>query len=119
VLCVYGNLSTVCLIFGSCGFIRHSYYGQQVNRKAVRQIRELKTLHKKIYRKSKKQNIYAQYLISLNKEKIILKLGFIGIGKIASAVIKGLCTSDAENIIINLSPRNKLNSARLAKAFFK
>ncbi len=47
----------------------------------------------------------------------MLKLGFIGIGKIASAVIFGLCTSKAENMIINLSPRNKLNSDRLSKKF--
>jgi pyrroline-5-carboxylate reductase len=47
----------------------------------------------------------------------MLKLGFIGIGKIAIAAVKGLCTSGMENYIINLSPRNKLNANRLVKAF--
>ena len=46
-----------------------------------------------------------------------MKLGFIGIGEIASAVIKGLCTSNIENTIINLSPRNKENSIYLSNTF--
>lgn len=46
-----------------------------------------------------------------------MKLGFIGVGKIASAVINGLCTSNIENTIINLSPRSKKNSDLLASRF--
>ncbi len=42
------------------------------------------------------------------------KLGFIGIGKIASAVVEGLCTSDSKEIDIFLSPRNEKTSAYLA-----
>jgi len=48
----------------------------------------------------------------------MMKLGFIGIGRIACAVIKGLCTSNIENTTINLSPRNDINSNYLAKTFF-
>lgn len=43
-----------------------------------------------------------------------MKLGFIGIGKIASAVVEGLCTSKANGLEIFLSPRNKKTSAYLA-----
>lgn len=46
-----------------------------------------------------------------------MNLGFIGIGKIASAVIEGLCTSKIENAILRLSPRNKKNSRHLAKKY--
>ena len=46
-----------------------------------------------------------------------MKLGFIGIGRIASAVVKGLCTSNIENTTINLSPRNDSNSNYLAKIY--
>jgi len=46
-----------------------------------------------------------------------MKLGFIGIGRIASAVIKGLCTSNIKYTTINLSPRNDSNSNYLAKTF--
>lgn len=46
-----------------------------------------------------------------------MKLGFIGIGKIARAVVKGLCTSNKENLIIKLSPTNEENSKQLAKTF--
>ncbi|NAS32141.1 NAD(P)-binding domain-containing protein [Flavobacteriaceae bacterium R38] len=46
-----------------------------------------------------------------------MKLGFIGVGKIASAVIEGLCTSTIENINIYLSPRNKDNVAKLTNRF--
>jgi pyrroline-5-carboxylate reductase len=41
-------------------------------------------------------------------------IGFIGIGKIASAVIEGLCTSGPADLQILLSPRNEINSRRLA-----
>jgi pyrroline-5-carboxylate reductase len=43
-----------------------------------------------------------------------MKLGFIGIGKIASAVIEGLCTSKARDLEIFLSPRNEKASVYLA-----
>ncbi|HEY4061328.1 MAG TPA: NAD(P)-binding domain-containing protein [Puia sp.] len=46
-----------------------------------------------------------------------MKIGFIGIGKIASAVIEGLCTSAAplaEGMVLYLSPRNEKNSLYLA-----
>ena len=46
-----------------------------------------------------------------------MKLGFIGVGKIASAVVKGLCTLEIENTIINLSPRNESNSDHLVQTF--
>ncbi len=45
-----------------------------------------------------------------------MNLGFIGIGKIASAVIRGLCTSSAKYGIY-LSPRNEENSSALAAQF--
>jgi pyrroline-5-carboxylate reductase len=45
------------------------------------------------------------------------KLGFIGVGKIAGAVIKGLCTSDIKSTVIYLSPRNEENSTHLAEMF--
>ncbi len=47
----------------------------------------------------------------------MLNLGFIGIGRIAGAVVKGLCTSNIKNTDINLSPRNAKNSSYLAKIF--
>lgn len=43
-----------------------------------------------------------------------MKLGFIGIGKIASAVVEGLCTSKAKGLEIFLSPRNEGTSVYLA-----
>jgi pyrroline-5-carboxylate reductase len=46
-----------------------------------------------------------------------MKIGFIGIGKIAAAIVEGLCTSGIENTMIYLSPRNRENSLRLAKKF--
>jgi pyrroline-5-carboxylate reductase len=46
-----------------------------------------------------------------------MKLGFIGTGRIAGAVVKGLNTSNIENTTINLSPRNEGNSIYLAKKF--
>ncbi len=46
-----------------------------------------------------------------------MKLGFIGVGRIAYAVVKGLCTSNIENTTINLSPRNNIKSNNLAKAY--
>ncbi|TSA31192.1 MAG: hypothetical protein D4R64_18565 [Porphyromonadaceae bacterium] len=49
--------------------------------------------------------------------KKIMNLGFIGIGKIASAVIEGLCTSKIENAILRLSPGNEENSRYLAKKY--
>lgn len=46
-----------------------------------------------------------------------MNLGFIGIGKIACAVIEGFCTSGLENAVIRLSPRNDFNSRRLAAKY--
>jgi pyrroline-5-carboxylate reductase len=46
-----------------------------------------------------------------------MKIGFIGIGKIASAVIQGLCTSEAEGLEIFLSPRNEQLSLSLAARY--
>lgn len=43
-----------------------------------------------------------------------MKIGFIGIGKIASAIVEGLCTSGATDIEIFLSPRNEQLSSQLA-----
>ena len=44
-----------------------------------------------------------------------MKLGFIGTGKIASSVIKGICTSKANFSKIMISPRNKLLAKDLKK----
>jgi len=46
-----------------------------------------------------------------------MNIGFIGIGKIASAVIEGLCTSELKGTRYLLSPRNEENSKRLAVRF--
>ena len=43
-----------------------------------------------------------------------MKLGFIGVGNIAAAVVEGLCTSMADGLEIFLSPRNEKTSAYLA-----
>ncbi|HBB92381.1 MAG: hypothetical protein A2X22_11100 [Bacteroidetes bacterium GWF2_49_14] len=41
-------------------------------------------------------------------------LGFIGIGKIASAVIEGFCTGECGDLTISISPRNREKSLSLA-----
>lgn len=46
-----------------------------------------------------------------------MKLGFLGIGRIATAVIKGLCTSNSQDITINISPRNNEKSILLERSF--
>ena len=46
-----------------------------------------------------------------------MTIGFIGIGKIAAAIIEGLCTSDAPDLSIYLSPRNEELSKALAARF--
>jgi len=46
-----------------------------------------------------------------------MEIGFIGIGKIATAVIEGLCTSDIGPSVLRLSPRNEENSKRLAEKY--
>ena len=46
-----------------------------------------------------------------------MRLGFIGTGKITSAVVEGLCTSDLDPLSIALSPRNDATSRRLAERF--
>ena len=48
-----------------------------------------------------------------------MKLGFIGIGKIASSVIEGICTSKILYKKIYISQRNKNNSYNLKKKFKK
>ncbi|MBL7111302.1 MAG: NAD(P)-binding domain-containing protein [Bacteroidales bacterium] len=46
-----------------------------------------------------------------------MKIGFIGTGKIASAVINGICTSDMEHVDIYVSPRNEEKSKHLAEIY--
>ncbi len=46
-----------------------------------------------------------------------MKIGFIGIGKIATAVIEGLCTTQMKGTLINLSPRNEEKSKYLANKY--
>jgi len=46
-----------------------------------------------------------------------MKLGFIGTGKIASSVIKGICISKISFDKILISPRNKVNAKKLKKNF--
>jgi pyrroline-5-carboxylate reductase len=48
-----------------------------------------------------------------------MNLGFIGVGKIASAIVEGLCTSGLEDAAIFLSPRNEKNSLYLADKYPK
>ena len=48
-----------------------------------------------------------------------MKLGFIGTGKIASSVIKGICKSSISFNKILISPRNKLIAQSLKKKFKK
>jgi len=48
---------------------------------------------------------------------IIMNLGFIGTGKIASSVIKGICSSKIFFTKILISPRNKLTAEKLKKKF--
>jgi pyrroline-5-carboxylate reductase len=46
-----------------------------------------------------------------------MNIGFIGTGKISSALVKALCTVDPREILIQLSPRNKDVSEALAGKF--
>ena len=46
-----------------------------------------------------------------------MNIGFIGIGKISSAVVEAICTSDLQDYTINLSPRNKERSLELEGKF--
>lgn len=46
-----------------------------------------------------------------------MKLGFIGTGKIAAAVIEGFCTAAIEELAIYLSPRNEAESKQLAHKY--
>ena len=48
-----------------------------------------------------------------------MKLGFIGTGKIASSVIKGICKSNITFTKITVSPRNKKVAKQLKKKFTK
>ncbi len=46
-----------------------------------------------------------------------MKLGFVGTGTIAEAVVRGLCHSDMPPCTIIVSPRGAENARRLARAF--
>jgi pyrroline-5-carboxylate reductase len=46
-----------------------------------------------------------------------MKLGFIGTGKIAAAVIEGFCTANIDALAIYLSPRNEAASKQLAAKY--
>jgi len=46
-----------------------------------------------------------------------MNIGFLGTGKITSAVVEGLCTSGINPISIALSPRNEETSQQLAQRF--
>lgn len=46
-----------------------------------------------------------------------MKLGFIGTGKISSAVVEGLCNSDLEDLCVRLSPRNEQTARTLAQTY--
>ena len=46
-----------------------------------------------------------------------MKIGFIGTGKINSAVVEAICTSSLKNYSIKLSPRSRDKSTVLAKRF--
>jgi pyrroline-5-carboxylate reductase len=48
-----------------------------------------------------------------------MKLGFIGIGKIASSVIEGICNSEIPYKKILISARNRKISQNLKKKFKK
>jgi len=47
----------------------------------------------------------------------VMKIGFIGTGKISSAVVEAICRSDIPEYKILLSPRNKDMSEKLASKF--
>ena len=46
-----------------------------------------------------------------------MQIGFIGIGKIAGAVVEGLCTAGQDDLLLYLSPRSEENSRRLAEKY--
>ena len=46
-----------------------------------------------------------------------MKIGFIGTGKIASAVIEAICTSKLMDYEIFVSPRNDVKSRKLESQF--
>ena len=48
----------------------------------------------------------------------LMKLGFIGTGKIASSVIAGICSSNILFTKILVSPRNKSIANKLKKSFY-
>ena len=50
---------------------------------------------------------------------LIMKLGFIGTGKIASSVIIGICNSNISFTKILISPRNRLIAKKISKKFKK
>ncbi len=49
-----------------------------------------------------------------SNKSLSMKLGFIGTGNIASAVVEGFCTAGMEELSIYLSPRNEVQSKYLA-----
>jgi pyrroline-5-carboxylate reductase len=59
---------------------------------------------------------FISWVTKLDKNKY-MNIGFIGIGKIAGAIVEGLCTSGAGELHIHLSPRNEENSIQLAKKY--
>lgn len=46
-----------------------------------------------------------------------MKIGFVGTGKIASAVIEAICTSELNDYEIFVSPRNEIKSRKLENQF--
>jgi len=46
-----------------------------------------------------------------------MKIGFIGIGKIAAAIVQGLCTSPAQGLQLFISPRNEELSTSLTARY--
>ena len=59
-------------------------------------------------------------LLAFNlSQNFIMRLGFIGTGKIASSVITGICTSKISFKKILVSPRNKNTAQKLKKKFKK
>ena len=59
------------------------------------------------------------YILSFAVILNVMKLGFIGTGKIASAVITGICNSKIKFTKILISSRNKLIAKKLSKKFKK
>ncbi len=52
-----------------------------------------------------------------NSKTRMMNFGFLGIGRIATAVIKGFCTSKIKNVAINISPRSETHSTFLENTY--